>query len=73
MTRTITQINRDWKIKVFGIHNGKKINTLVGVSGLINVIGEDFADKFLDTAYKSGQDSFHARLRRGIKVSFYNY
>lgn len=74
MTHSVTKINQDWKIKVFGrLENGKKINTLVGVSGLINLIGEELADKFLIRAYKSGLDACHCKLRRGIKVSFYNY
>lgn len=30
---TTKQINRTFKIKVNGMFNGKKINTLVGVSG----------------------------------------
>ena len=33
------KINMNFKIKVNGILNGKKITTLVGVSGLINLIG----------------------------------
>ena len=32
---TTKEINRNFKIKVNGIVNGKKVNVLVGVSGLI--------------------------------------
>lgn len=74
MTHTISEINRNWKIKVFGrTEEGKKINTLVGVSGLVNLIGEELADKFVNRAYKSGLDATHCKLRRGIKVSFYTF
>lgn len=33
-----SMINANFKIKVFGVVNGKKINTLVGVSGLIRLL-----------------------------------
>lgn len=36
---TTKEINRTFKIKVNGMFNGKKINTLVGVSGLIKLVG----------------------------------
>ena len=36
---TTREINRTFKIKVNGLFNGKKINTLVGVSGLIKLVG----------------------------------
>lgn len=72
MTRTITEINRDYRIKVFGFLDGKKINTLVGWSGLLNIIGAELAEKFVERAYASGMDYTHCKLRRGLKVSFYN-
>jgi len=72
MTHTITEINRDYRIKVFGFFNDKKINTLVGWSGLLNIIGAELAEKFVERAYASGMDYTHCKLRRGIKVSFYN-
>ena len=40
------EINRTFKIKVNGLFNGKKINTLVGVSGLIKLVGVEMANKF---------------------------
>ena len=36
---TTKEINRNFKIKVNGIVNGKKVNVLVGVSGLIKIVG----------------------------------
>lgn len=51
-------INRNYRIKVYGYSvTGAKINTLVGVAGLIALIGVDFANKFLDRAEASGADS----------------
>ena len=41
MTYTTTEINQNFRIKVNGLNNeGNKINTLVGVSGCIALIGE---------------------------------
>lgn len=33
------QINKEWRIKVKGVINGIKYNTLVGVSGLLKILG----------------------------------
>lgn len=65
-------INRNFRIKAAGIDpNGNKINTLVGVSGLIALIGVDFANKFLEKAFNSLEDSTCCKLRRGIRITFY--
>lgn len=70
--RNITRINADYRIKVYGIVDGIKVNHLLGVSGLVALIGDELTDKFICRAYASGMDSTHCKLRRGIKVSFYN-
>ena len=73
MTYTTSTINRDFRIKVFGLNNeGNKINTLVGVSGCIALIGEAMMEKFLDRAYTQGSDATVCKLRRGLKVTFYS-
>jgi len=68
-----SEINRNFKIKVFGRINGHKINTLVGVSGLLNLLDGaiDLVNRLLDRAFSSMGDVCHCKLRRGIKVSFY--
>lgn len=73
MTRSIKRIVTDWRIKVYGYVDGERVNHLVGWRGLVECIGEDLAVKFVDRAYASGQDICHCKLRRGIKVSFYNH
>lgn len=73
MTYSSKKINGEFKLKVRGIFNGKKINTLVGVSGLINIIGEEFAEKFTCKAFASMGDSATFKLRRGIQVTYYRY
>lgn len=72
MTYTTTSINRDFRIKANGINaDGEKINMLVGVSGLLDLVGEEFAEKFVARAYESGQDATTCKLRRGLKITFY--
>ena len=68
---TTREINKEFKIKVFGIFEGRKINTLVGVSGLIKIIGLDMANKMFKRAFQSMDDKCECKLRRGIKVTFY--
>lgn len=70
---TTTQVNSTFKVKVYGIVDGKKVNTLVGVSGLIKMIGVEFFNKFLDRAFACREDKCVCKLRRGVQVSFYYY
>ena len=73
MTYTTSTINSDFRIKVNGLNNEEhKINTLVGVSGCIDLIGEAMMEKFLDRAYTQGNDATVCKLRRGLKVTFYS-
>ena len=65
-------INMNFRIKVFGRdENGKKINTLVGVSGIIRLIGEELINKFIKRALKAGLDACGSALRRGLVVTLY--
>lgn len=67
------EINMDFRIKVYGYdNNGNRINTLVGVSGLIELIGLELANKFLERAYRLVSDKTICKLRRGLQVTFYN-
>ena len=66
-------INENFRIKVYGRdENGKKINTLLGVSGIIRLIGVELFNKFLQRAIDCMMDVCVCKLRRGLKVSFYN-
>lgn len=66
------EINRDFKIKVYGYTDeGRKVDMLVGVSGLILLIGVEHANKQIERAYKTGQDKCVCKLRRGLKVTYY--
>ena len=65
-------INLNFRIKVNGIYEGKKVNTLVGVAGLIKMVGLEMANKMLTRAFNGKDDKLTCKLRRGIKVTFYN-
>lgn len=65
-------INANFRIKVFGRdENGKKINTLMGVSGIIAMIGEELFFKFVTRALDCMLDKCVCKLRRGLVVSLY--
>lgn len=68
-----SEINRNFKIKVFGRNNGKKVNTLVGVSGLLRILdgSTDLVNRLLDRAFNSKGDKCVCKLRRGLQISFY--
>lgn len=70
---TTRMINLNFRIKISGVdENGKNINTLVGVAGLIKAIGIELANKFISKAFDKGLDKLILKLRRGIKISFYS-
>ena len=69
---TTTEINRNYKIKVYGYVDGIKINKLVGVRGLIQLIGVEMTNKMLRRAFRCMDDVQVCKLRRGIKISFYS-
>lgn len=65
-------INANFRIKVFGRdENGRKINTLMGVSGIVAMIGEDLFFRFVQRALDCMMDVCHCKLRRGLQVSLY--
>jgi hypothetical protein len=67
------EINLDFRIKVYGVdENGKRINKLMGVSGIKELIGVELLNKFLDRAYRLVNDKTVCKLRRGLQVTFYN-
>ena len=70
---TTREINMNYRIKVFGVNeeNGKKLNTLEGVSGLLKLIGAEMFNKMMERREKCMDDVCVCKLRRGLKVSFY--
>ncbi len=72
MDFTTKQINSNFRIKVSGVNGeGKRLNTLVGVSGLLSLIGEKLANNLLTRAFKCMLDKCVCKLRRGLKITFY--
>lgn len=70
--KSTREINNNFLIKVYGHNeNGERMNMLVGVSGLVDLVGEEFAEKFIEKAFQSDKDATVFRLRRGIKITFY--
>ena len=72
MQYTTKFINQNFRIKVYGRdENGKRINTLLGVSGIIRMIGVELFNKFIRRALDCMQDVCVCKLRRGLQVSLY--
>ena len=69
---TTREINRNYKIKVYGLFDGQKVNTLVGVSGFLKMVNDiELCNRLLDRAFDCMGDKCVCKLRRGIKISFY--
>lgn len=60
---TTKEINRNFRIKINGIVDGKKVNKLVGVKGLIELIGVEMANKMLRRAFNGTDDGVVAKKR----------
>lgn len=72
MEYTTKLINRNFRIKVSGVNGkGERLNTLVGVSGLLSLIGEKLANRLLVRAFNCMLDKCVCKLRRGLKITFY--
>lgn len=51
---------------------GAKVNTLVGVAGLVRMVNDiELTNRLLDRAFNDMTDVCVCKLRRGIKISFY--
>ncbi len=69
---TTKAINGNFKVKVSGMFEGKKINTLVGVAGLIRLVDDiELTNRLLDRAFACMDDKVCCKLRRGLRITFY--
>lgn len=69
-----TEVNRNFKIKVSGVNENTKLHTLVGVSGLLDIVGSsEKVNNMLEKAFRKGADKVECKLRRGLKVTFYSF
>lgn len=66
-------INRNFRIKVSGLVNGQRINKLVGVRGLLEILGGswDKLVKFVLRAFNCLADKCSCKIYGGAKVTFY--
>lgn len=74
MTTTLNystrEINRTFKIKVYGYVDGRKVDTLVGVSGLLRLIGVELANKMLAKAFRTADDKQFASCAGALRLLF---
>ena len=63
-------MNRNWRMKVSGRNDGKKVHKLVGVYGLVELVGMDLFFKMVLKARDKAEDKVVFRLRRGLVVTF---
>lgn len=71
---SVSDINHNFKLKVYGIdQNGNRINKLLGVLGMVQLLGKDMFNKLLKRAIKGmyAADKIVCKLRRGLKITFY--
>ncbi len=69
---TTSEINKNFRIKVYGRkEDGKKVDKLMGVSGILTLIGAELLNKQLQRAFKCMDDKCVCKLRRGLVVTYY--
>ena len=70
----VTNINRNFRIKVYGMVNGVKVNKLVGVSGLLEILGGSVEKlvKMVLRALNAAADKCRCKLYGGAAVTFYS-
>ena len=66
-----SEVNRNFLIKVFSKQLG--LNTLLGVDGLVKLVGEKTANKFLTRAFASMDDYCICKIYGAGKVTFYRH
>lgn len=66
-------INANWRIKVYGTINGKFVNTLVGVRGLLRILDGNLERllKFVARAFASMETKVACKIYRGPVITFY--
>lgn len=62
------KMNSNFRVKVHGLG----YHTLVGWSGLNEIIGRELAEKAVYKAFEAGLDKWTWNLRRGIRLDFYS-
>ncbi len=70
---TTATINRNFRIKVAGLVNGVRVNKLVGVRGLLEILGGSWQKlvKFVLRAFNNLTDKCACKIYGGATVTFY--
>lgn len=69
---TSKEVNKNYLIKVSGKDaQGNRVNTLVGVAGLLRYIGVERANKYIERANNCLQDVCRCKVYGGLTISFY--
>ena len=70
---TTATINRNFRIKVAGLVNGARVNKLVGVRGILEILGGSWQKlvKFVLRAFNSLTDKCVCKIYGGATVTFY--
>lgn len=73
VTMTTATINKNFRIKVFGLVDGVKVNKLVGVSGLLELLGGCWNRlvRFVLRAMNDLNDKTVCKIYGGATVTFY--
>ena len=66
-------INANFRIKVCGLVNGVRVNKLVGVKGLLEILGGCWERlvKFVARAFNCLADKCECKVYGGARVTFY--
>lgn len=62
------KMNSNFRVKVHGLG----YHTLVGWSGLNEIVGSEIAERAVCKAFEAGLDKWTWKLRRGLKLDFYS-
>ena len=70
---TTATINKNFRIKVSGNVNGERVNKLVGIRGLLEILAGDWEKlvKFVLRALNCLDDKCACKIYGGAKVTFY--
>lgn len=70
---TTATINKNFRIKVSGNVNGERVNKLVGIRGLLEILAGDWEKlvKFVLRAFNCLADKCACKIYGGAKVTFY--
>ena len=63
-----SEVNREFLIRAYDKANG--LNTLLGVSGLISLIGMKNANNFVKRAFASMTDKYSCKVYGGAIITF---